>query len=491
MITRTTVSVAGTPALQEGGRILAAHEFARRSRREAAWLSASTVCRAGLLAANGISWVTADDALMRAGLVNVPMPDHFSDAQLVAAIDDAGLDAILTDDPSRVLALEAGFELTAQTPASGLTLLRRKDGFAVPLLPDGTAKITYTSGSTATPKGVCLTASSMARVVDSLTAVSRSLDLRRHLVLLPLSTLLENLAGASVPLRAGATCVLAPAAVTGVTATSVDPGKLLRALTMLQPESLILVPQLLQTLVTAVERGWAVPASLRFIAVGGARVPAELLDRSIAAGLPCYEGYGLSECASVVALNTPDNRRAGSVGRPMSHARVRLSDDGEILVSGATMAGYTGQPRGEPPAEVATGDLGALDQDGFLYVHGRRKNMFITSFGRNLSPEWIEAELTAGPVIAHAVVFGEARPFNVAVLSPAGAGVSGQDAARAVAAANQRLPQHARILKWILAPRPFSFDGGLLTANGRPRRAVIEQSFRASIDALYQDLLAS
>ena len=258
---------------------------------------------------------------------------------------------------------------------------------------------------------------------------------------------------------------------------------------MMAPESLILVPQLLQVLVSGAEQGWQVPITLRFIAVGGARVSADLLERADAIGLPCYEGYGLSECASVVAINTPDARRAGSVGRPLPHARVSIGADGEIRVGGAVMAGYTGTGESAMNSEIATGDLGSLDDDGFLYVQGRRKNLFINAFGRNLSPEWIEAELTSSPCIAQAMVCGEARPFSVAVLSPAGAQVTESDAALAVAAANRRLPGHAQIARWLLVPKPFNYADGLLTANGRPRREAIARRYQDDIDALYLDAL--
>ena len=124
------------------------------------------------------------------------------------------------------------------------------------------------------------------------------------------------------------------------------------------------------------------------------------------AGLPAYEGYGLSECASVVALNAPGAVREGSVGRVLPHATLRIDEAGEIHVRGATMLGYLGE-EGASPEEVATGDLGFINDDGYLYVQGRRKNLLITSLGRNVSPEWVERELLAHTSIGQAVVFGD------------------------------------------------------------------------------------
>src|SRR5690606_20978777 len=103
--------------------------------------------------------------------------------------------------------------------------------------------------------------------------------------------------------------------------SGLDPDRLLRTLHEVRPHSLILVPQLLFALVSAGERGLLPPISLRFVAVGGAHVAPQLLRRAEALGIPVYEGYGLSECASVVCLNTPGGRRVGSVGRPLGHAR--------------------------------------------------------------------------------------------------------------------------------------------------------------------------
>ena len=173
-------------------------------------------------------------------------------------------------------------------------------------------------------------------------------------------------------------------------------------------------------LVTATNSGWTAPPSLRFIAVGGAPVAPDLLARATALGLPVYEGYGLSECASVVCLNTPEARRAGTVGRPLPHVQIRVDERGELHVRGATMLGYLGEAPAIADAEVATGDLGTLDADGHVRIHGRLRNVYITSFGRNVSPEWVEREIAAEPGIGQVLVHGEARPYPVALIVPAG-----------------------------------------------------------------------
>jgi len=253
------------------------------------------------------------------------------------------------------------------------------------------------------------------------------------------------------------------------------------------PESIVLVPELLRLLVSAVEVGWQVPGSLKFVAVGGAPVSLDLLERAERAGLPVFEGYGLSECASVVCLNTPEARRRGSVGRPLPHASVRVADDGQVMVSGATLLGYLGQPPRPPGEEWATGDLGEIDSDGFVHVRGRLRNVFISSLGRNVAPEWVEREIVQQPGVRHAMVHGEGRPHAVAIVCATDDAVSDAELARGIAAANSRLPSYAQVRRWLRAPEPFSFDNGLLTSNGRLRRAEILRRHGARLEALYHD----
>ena len=368
---------------------------------------------------------------------------------------------------------------------------RQLDPPVRPPLPPGTVKVTYTSGSTASPKGVCLGAGDLEAVAQSLADATAALGIERHLCLLPLATLLENVGGIYAPLLAGACSVLRPAAITGMRHAGPDVARMLGCVTSARPGSLILVPELLRLLVAAAEHGWPAPASLSYVAVGGAPVATELLERAVAVGLPVYEGYGLSECASVVCLNTPESQRLGSVGRPLPHARVRVGGDGQLMVSGITMRGYLADHACRPGEEWATGDLGEIDADGYVYVRGRLGNMYITSFGRNVAPEWVEREIAVEPRIRHVMVHGEARPFAVAIVSACHDGADAATIERAIGAANARLPDYAQVRRWARAPEPFSFENGLLTANGRLRRRDIVERHGALLDALYRDEIAS
>jgi long-chain acyl-CoA synthetase len=191
----------------------------------------------------------------------------------------------------------------------------------------------------------------------------------------------------------------------------------------------------------------------------------------------------------VVSLNTKSGNCIGSAGHPLPHVRLKFAEDGEILVGGATLLGYTGST--ECPLTDGywpTGDRGYLDEQGFLHISGRKKNIFITSFGRNVSPEWVERELTLYPAIAQAAVFGEARPWNVAVIVPRGnLPAVADEIEQAIADANAQLPDYARVRRWIPASTPFTPRNGQMTPNGRLRRDAIRALYQFQIDSLYEE----
>lgn len=436
----------------------------------------------GLLADNGPDWAVADLACLAAGIPLVPLPTFFTPAQHAHAASQAGIDLLLSDRPEALSTLAR-----RDTPRLlyGSLYMRRLDS-APANLPPGTLKITFTSGTTGTPKGVCLGREAIESVAASLQQASAARPDDRHVALLPLATLLENIGGLYVPLLAGATTRLLPGEQVGLNGSAgVDPARLLAALNAARATSTILVPQLLLALVAAIRAGAALPSSLRYAAVGGAPVSPRLLTAATALGLPVFEGYGLSECASVVAVNRPGDNRPGCVGRPLAHVALAIGPGGAIHVGGTGFLGYLGE---EPRHDewVDTGDVGHLDADGRLHITGRRKNMFITAFGRNVAPEWVERELLLQAPIAQAAVFGEGRSSNVAVIVPRG-GASQADIDAAIAATNRDLPDYARIGAWLRATAPFSPDNGQLTTNGRPRREAIAAAYA---DALAQPHLS-
>ena len=449
--------------------------------RTAAMLEAG---RVGLLLANGRHWAVADLALAARGALCIPLPGFFTDAQLGHAIRDADLDLIVTDDPRRAQGLVGGDTVApVQLAGHEVWLFRRPTtgGAGAPL---GTAKVTYTSGTTGQPKGVCLAADAIEGTAMALCRAVAAGPEDRALSLLPLATLLENIGGLYAPLYAGARAQVPALSTCGMDGSSgLNAAALFAALGRYAPTTLILVPQLLKALAGGAGAGLPGLQSLRFAAVGGAPVSPALLAEARALGIPAYEGYGLSEAVSVVCLNLPGADRPGSAGRPLPHAGLSFSPAGEVQVQAPGFLGYLGA-KAQPAGVWPTGDLGHLDVDGFLYLAGRCKSAFATAFGRNLAPEWVEGELTSHPDIAQAAVFGEGRPFNTAVIvtrpstSPAAC-------ERAVQAVNARLPDYAQVGAWVLAAEPFAQGNGLAGPSGTPRREAVHRRYRRQIDQLY------
>lgn len=478
------------PALSDGDRVLSYRALAGAVTVASKAFEGRPGAPVALALDNAVAWAIADFALLRVGRACVPLPPFFSPAQQVHALCDAGVRWLVTDRPQHYGDMLRRSDLPASRRPDIVLGPWRVACFALPdsdrpPLPEGTSKVTYTSGTTGTPKGVCLDHRAIAAVTGSLVEAT-GFDARdRHLALLPLATLLENVAGLYVPLSAGACAVLPPARQLATARATGTSGELPAiALAAQRATTTIMVPQLLRDLCTAIEAGAPRP-ELRFLAVGGAAVSSRLLQRAERLGLPVYQGYGLSECASVVALNTAGANRPGSVGRVLPHAAARIAEDGEIIVTGATFLGYAGKETAAG-AEHATGDVGCFDRDGFLYVTGRKKNLFITSHGRNVSPEWVESELAASDAIAQAWVHGESEAWNVAVITPQ-PGAHRDAVDEAVQAANERLPEYARVGRWTYSLEPFSCANGQLTANGRLRREVLLERYRERLHHLYQE----
>jgi long-chain acyl-CoA synthetase len=437
------------PAVLSGGTILSYGELARRVTSLSAW-AASLPATIGFMGGKSPETIALDLALSAAGKTIVPLPDFFSSPQLAHMIADADVEAVVAD-PSRE-------ELAASL---GLPVLRPSPGEPVPALSGQTRRIIYTSGTSGRPKGVVLGAGQMDASVAAQAQASEATAADRMLSVLPHSLLLEQIAGLALPLSVGASIALCPdlaglplaAETSGATAT-------------------VLVPEMLAGWVAwLIQTGRQAPEGLRMVAVGGAPVPPPLAERAWGLGLPVHEGYGLSECCSVVALNRPGERKAGTVGHPLPGVILAI-EDGEIVVAGPTvMEGYLGGSAGATGAH-RTGDAGHFDSEGRLVVAGRLDDLIVTSTGRNIHPEWIESMLLADPRVGRcAVVAGGAHPR--AVLVPAGPLPSG-NLDDFVATLCASAPDYARPRDCVAMPLADLARHGLITANGRLRRRAIQ-----------------
>jgi long-subunit acyl-CoA synthetase (AMP-forming) len=330
--------------------------------------------------------------------------------------------------------------------------------------------IVYTSGSTGRPKGVRLRIEQIdwqARALGEAIGASPT-DL--NLSLLPFALLLETITAICVPVLIGARTHFASAVAENVGAGR--PADLLATFEAVQPTTAVLVPQLLSGLVAQLQaRKGRAPASLRFVAVGGARVSETLTARAWELGIPVHEGYGLTECCSVVAVNRPGRRKAGTVGEPLSGLDVRI-EDGEIVVSGPTlMGGYLHGPRVEGPWR--TGDLGHRDENGLIAVTGRKDNLLVTAAGRNISPEWIEAMAMSDARVAACVLLGHGMSHLSVLLVPSLHGEEWlMESPRAhVLLWLERLcidaPSYAVPKDFVVCPLAQAKHIGLLTSNGR------------------------
>lgn len=469
------------PALDDGRQAWSAEALEGSIASAAKQLRASGTRVLATLLDNGAAFAALDEAAARAGVVHVPLPLFFSPEQLAHALRAAGADTLAAEPALAARWPELPWVGTATAGAK--VALARLPHAAV-ALPPGTAKITFTSGTTGAPKGVCLGADALERVARGLVEAMAPLAIERHLSALPFSLLLENIAGLTAPRLQGATVIAPPLAEVGLAGSSAfDAERFDAALRRHRPNSVILLPQMLRAWCALLARsGRRAPESLRLVAAGGAAVGAPLVRWAQSLGVPVGEGYGLSEAASVQTLNLPGAERPGSAGRVLPHARLRVGADGGIEVAGSLFLGYLGDAT-PVPEWWPTGDLGRIDADGYLHVAGRKSHLIITAYGRNVSPEWVETALRSEGAVAQAVVFGNDQPALGAVLWPTRPDLDDAALQAAVDAANATLPDYARVARWTRGRAAFDAASGLATANGRPQRAAV---WRAHADAFSQ-----
>ncbi len=401
-------------AFEDPGSAVTWRELAGRILTTAAGLRRLGSGPIGIGYSNTIDYVLTDLAATFNGQSIVPLPPFFSAAQIDHLRQVAGLVAIIgPENPA---------------PQAGA------DGYGLQDAAIEPERIIFTSGSSGTPKGVRLGCRQIMTSARGLLDASAARPSDRYLSILPHAQLLEQIAGIFVPILAGASVIMDPDLTRAFLAG--DGAALAAGLIRCNPTTTVIVPRILSHWL---DSGMVSPPALRLVALGGAPVSAELLARAAAVGLPVCEGYGLSECCSVVSFNRPGELRPGSAGRPIAGTSVRI-EDGEIIVRGPTvMDGYLGSADAGP--EWRTGDLGMLDRDGFLHVHGRKDRLIVTSEGRNVSPEWVERQ------VAHLTDAVLAQIDEELVLITA-RGARPDDLARALAS----LPAYARPRRIVTVP---------------------------------------
>jgi long-chain acyl-CoA synthetase len=245
---------------------------------------------------------------------------------------------------------------------------------------------------------------------------------------------------------------------------------------------------------------------------GGAPLGRELADWYATIGIRIHEGYGLTETSPVIAVNTPAAHKIGTVGKPLPNIEVRIAEDGEILVRGPSVfIGYWNRPEETTAAFTGewfkTGDIGNIDDDGFLSITDRKKDLIKTSGGKFIAPQPIENSLKHNVLIAEAVILGDKRKFPAVLIAPHFPLL--EDWARAnhvtfssrqelvanpsvralyegiVADLNQGLARFEKLKKVIVVPDQFSPEDGTLTASMKLRRRVVEARYRDQIEDLY------
>jgi long-chain acyl-CoA synthetase len=470
----------------------------------------------------------------------------------VVCIEDPG--ALAADPAAAITLLRDVAERGHQQIRSGWGVAREFHDRAKAVRPEDIATIIYTSGTTGEPKGVMLT---HANLIANIAGVHAVLDLGSDdiaLSFLPLCHAFERLV-VYVYLAHGVSIVFAESFNT-----------IGRDLQRVRPTVLTGVPRIFERLqdrvlakgraATGAKRAifdWAaalapergshlesLPASrgprarpllglqsrlaerlvfkrireglggrLRFAVSGGAALRADVGRFFFGAGLPLLEGYGLTETAPVLTVMPPDAIRFGTVGRALPGVELRIAADGEVLARGPNvMAGYYRQPDATAAVIVDgwfhTGDIGELDDDGYLRITDRKKELIVTSGGKNVAPQPIETAFRMHELIAEAIVIGEQRPYLSLLIVPDIAQLSqrfGSSDAKTLAAndevralfkaaidaVNVRLGQFERIKRFALLPAELSIDAGELTPTLKVRRRVIDERYREVIEAMYDE----
>ena len=258
----------------------------------------------------------------------------------------------------------------------------------------------------------------------------------------------------------------------------------------------------------------ALGGRLQWAISGGAPLSRDIAEFFHAAGILILEGYGLTETCPAATFNRPTRFKFGSVGQALDNVEVKIAADGEILIRGANVAkGYLRQPEAtaevfEPSGWFHSGDIGRIDEDGFIFITDRKKDLIVTAGGMNIAPQNVENMLKADPFISQAMVYGDRKPYPVALITvnpdeltkfARDHGIIASDPSvivkhpkvverisRTVEEKNSQLQSYARIKKFSILPTDFTQEGGELTPTLKVKRKVVSNKYMTAIEELYR-----
>ena len=432
-------------------------------------------------------------------------------ADLAPLLRDAGVDPELAAAKVRSMdeVMASGRDLHQQDPTALAALVGARQDTDV-------AAIIYTSGTTGLPKGVLLTNRNLRVSAESWFQVLEHAfppeGERRDILWLPVS----HMSGWGI---------LGQGTMFDYETWISDPYKLLGILPEVRPTMLFSVPAYWEKLYTAAlnvsdrvaaqheELRRLTGGALTFLLSGGAGLKRQVKEFFLAAGIQMIEGYGLTECSPNLTMNRLDDFDFDSVGKPMPGVELKLADDGEIIVKGDNV--FSGYYKDEAATRESfdadgwflTGDLGAWTEGGFLQIRGRKKEIIVTSGGKNIGPAGIEARFVGNPYIEHVVLYGDDKKYLTALITPnepalktfaADQGVAGAGLAQwvdspevraliqqQVDTVNAGLASYETIKKFYLHPGHLSVDAGQITPSLKLRRAKVWSDFGPQLDALY------
>lgn len=485
-------------------------------------------------------WLVADFATLCLGAVTVGIYPTLRPDAVRYQLAHSGAKVLLVESPADLERLSLAIRdcpdlrhaRTWDLPLPPVSLATFRER-ARAVRPEDPCAIFYTSGTTGDPKGAVVSHGAMAAVcAASRTAVPLEPG-DRSMVFLPLAHSLQRMAAYRSLLEE----------ITAYFCPSLD--QFQEVLRIARPSVLATVPRMLEKIKAAAEAAvaqrppvsrrifaWAMEVgrersrrletrqpipealawkyavadrvvfrkvrarfggSLRLFVVGGARLDPEVARFFHAMGVDVCEAWGLTETCAPATMNAPSDFRFGTVGKPLADTEIRLDDDGEVLVKGPGLfSGYWNDPEATAAAFTLdgwfrTGDVGRID-DGFLRIVDRKKEILVTSSGKNVPPVNIEKRLEGGGV-AHAVVVGDGRPYLVALLAPDPEHPVADPLALAearVREANAGLAPFEQVKKWAWLPAPLTVESGLLTPTLKLKRRAIDAAYRDVIEGLYR-----